>query len=165
VFVYMFVCVFARAFACASMLPQPYQSSVPTHHVFGMCACKLVLLRSRAHTLHTHTHTQTHTLLRIYEPVSRFRGPNRALGTGGTRAPGPRMIRSRARAWECVSSFPGEAPSLFVSEGGGEAGSRGGSLARAALFDYVQRCSRHDTRTCLRPCLPSASRLARVHAR
>ena len=57
----------------------------------------------------------------------------------------------RARAWGCVSSFPGEAPSLFVSKGGGEAGSRGESLARAALFDSVQRCSRHDTRTCLLP--------------
>jgi hypothetical protein len=100
--------------------------------------------RAHTHTQHTHTHTHTHTLLRIYEPVSRFRGSNRTLGTGGTRAPGPRMIRSRP--WRCFSSFP-EAPSLFVSEGGAEAGSRCGSLARAALFDSMQRFSRHDTRT------------------
>ena len=162
-FVCMFVCVCARAFACASMLPQPSQSSVPTHHVCGMCACTLVLLRSRAHTLHTHTHTQTHTLLRIYEPVSRFRGPNRALGTGGTRAPGPRMIRSRA--WRCVSSFPGEAPSLFVSEGGGEAGSRGGSLARAASSTICSAAAAMTRGRAFVPACPSASRLSRVHAR
>jgi hypothetical protein len=160
----LYVCVCARSHVQACFhnhLNHPcqritYAACVHVH----WCFC----IRARAHTLlNTQTHRHTDTLLRIYEPVSRFRGPNRALGTGGTRAPGPRMIRSRA--WRCVSSFPGEAPSLFVSEGGGEAGSRGGSLALAASSTMCSAAAAMTRGRAFVPACPSASRLARVHAR
>ena len=164
------VCVYVCLCVCARVRMCKYSSSTISiiranaSRMRHVCMYTGASAFARAHTLlNTQTHRHTDTLLRIYEPVSRFRGPNRALGTGGTRAPGPRMIRSRA--WRCVSSFPGEAPSLFVSEGGGEAGSRGGSLALAASSTMCSAAAAMTRGRAFVPACPSASRLARVHAR
>lgn len=92
------------------------QASVLAHHVcMHVCWCESCMdecMHSRGCAL---------ALPYFHGPAFRFRRANRALRAGGTRAPGPRLIRAGPGSRECIVGVPPslsrEAPGLLVSEG------------------------------------------------